>query len=1765
MAEKMADDQAKNAVADGSAYDVIRKRLLEQANRLETAAQAINHQRIEEFGSTEMKIIGRARIRTENNCVARDIVRVGEYLLFGCNVFIGLKKQTQVSDVFSAFRMLDTDNGVEIEPVDISTTFLNGSRFVSDFNELYTYYKQTRLTQLRVNDGILLACFQIGERVTDIRVFRWSISPDGQQVEYIDNRGERDIQLPPSYDFEWIEADRELVVEGRHPHINILDTLFVDTIGGDLTIKVEDNTTTGEGIYRESVDDPNQSLDDADFFYVSVGQLILLKIKPYQEEKWRYLVFNRLNQAVTRIDAIGQSCVQLPEDHGIVFPGGYYLQNGEYKTFDDDRKGLQFKRAIKSPNGEDVLYVFYELEAGLIALYPYNLIEKQLRNPLYAHGYGLFEDGRMTVFYAEDEPTRVHPMQVWQTPFVSDIYASQQSASQSLYGKIGNAELVRGISELLSVVKLVNKKDARAAHYNEVIKTAGRLFDQYHWLTLPEHKDVETVLRQIIDTAELIIDEYEKVESIQKSSAKALKQAEEDCRTLIKRLQPDGWSTPQPFVQGLADIRHMRGHLLTIREYRYINTERVDELHQSLEKAQERLAGQTVDFLARDSALEPVYEELDNLEQHTEKAKTRADIQPYIEKIKQLGEGLDLLTETMSGITTADATVRTHIIESISTLYGHLNQSKARAENRYNNLGLEEAKAQFAAQFKLLSQSVTNALTMASTPERCDEQLSRLMTQLQELESQFSEYEEFLADILDKRDEIFETFESHKQQLIDERQRKAQILFDAAGRIISSIKRRTTRINDDKELNSFFASDPLVEKIRDLSQQLRDLDDAVKADEVDAQFKASKDQAVRGLRDKSEIYEEGGNVIKLGPKHKFSVNTQELDLTIIPRRDNLYFHLSGTEFYEPVVNDTIERTRAYWNMALISESDRVYRAEYLVYSLLKDAEAQANELSMETLAHALLDDKALASLVKEYAGPRYKEGYERGIHDHDATLILKALLPVYQNADLLRYDPECRSLAVLFWAQTQRDPAVSGLPVRARSALQMLELFGNGKALQNLEADCERLLTDFYSAVSDWATPDLVSRSAAYLVREIARPQIEFLQAKAAASLQEQFVLDLKASNGWQAFEEHLRNTEDDPVSAFEFCQEWLNAYVNHRKKVQAAAFIPEAAATLVAGNKLRLKQRELDLSVKVSDLLGNHPRIESGRYQARLDDFLLRLTHHQQVVVPGYLDYHQARQDIIDSEKRKLRLDQFKPRPLTSFVRNKLINESYLPIIGDNLAKQMGTIGENKRTDLMGLLMMISPPGYGKTTLMEYVASRLGLIFMKINCPSIGHEVDSLDPAQAPNATARQELEKLNLAFEMGNNTMLYLDDIQHTNPEFLQKFISLCDGTRRIEGVWRGETKTYDLRGKKFCVVMAGNPYTESGEVFRIPDMLANRADIYNLGDVLSGMDEVFALSYIENSMTSNPVLAPLATRDMDDFYRFVDRAKGRAVADTEFSHPYSQAEANEIIATLEKMFAIQQVVLKVNQGYIHSAAQDDTYRTEPPFKLQGSYRNMNKMAEKISAVMTDKELQQLINDHYQGESQLLTKGTEENLLKLAELRGTLTPEQQQRWENIKKEFQRQKAIGGSGADAGTKVVAQLHDLVDQTRVIRDIFASNAKDSRAQEQATQVVEAIRSLDKSQQQVTDSVNRALQEFANTIGKIHYDIQVVSEPIPGIDNILQALASTMENSIFPLVKAMDGKIGLDLKTHEYMKKVAQQLDTLSRELKPAQKRIADND
>ena len=416
---------------------------------------------------------------------------------------------------------------------------------------------------------------------------------------------------------------------------------------------------------------------------------------------------------------------------------------------------------------------------------------------------------------------------------------------------------------------------------------------------------------------------------------------------------------------------------------------------------------------------------------------------------------------------------------------------------------------------------------------------------------------------------------------------------------------------------------------------------------------------------------------------------------------------------------------------------------------------------------------------------------------------------------------------------------------------------------------------------------------------------------------------------------------------------------------------------------------------------------------------------------VAAFEAFSATKHDVLEEAREDMRLETFKPKVLTSFVRNRLLDEVFLPLIGDNLAKQIGTAGADTRTDRMGLLLLISPPGYGKTTLMEYVCARLGMVFLKVNGPALGHGVTSLDPAEATNAAAKEELQKLNLGFEMGDNVMVYVDDIQHTNPEFLQKFISLCDAQRRIEGVRHGKPKAYDFRGRRVAVVMAGNPYTESGEAFRIPDMLSNRADTYNLGDIIGTHGEAFEMSYLENALTSNPALNPLATATREDVHRVIRVADAGSQEGVEFDGNFPADELSEMTGVMQKLGQVRDVILKVNLAYIASAGQDDDYRTEPPFLLQGSYRNMNRIAEKVSGVMNDAELRELIVAAYEQDAQTLTTGAEANLLRFRELVFGLTPEQEQRWTEIKTAFVRNNSVKALGGDATAAAIAELSKL--------------------------------------------------------------------------------------------------------------------------------------
>ena len=1608
----IAPDTGTYHPVDTGAYEVLRDRLTAQAAELARRAEALNVRRGEEFGSTRLELVGTGRLRTEHSAVPRDVVAVGAALLFGSNAVPSREAGTRVDDVLALY-----DRDLKRLPDDAVPGLLDDPAFVREFAALHRYYRQARLLRLRRTEGKLLAVFQTGEKADDTRVLRWALSDDGRAT-FLDARGERDHVLPPSHDVAWIDSTREDHVLGRHPHVSIRGEVFVSTVGGALTVKVDDETEVEEGVYSEPVDEPLQSLADADIAYARVGALILLRIRPYKEDTDRHLVFNTLTRTVVRLDGIGRACRRLPEDQGIVFPGGYCLAVGTHKSYELETAELEFEREDRSPNGEDVLYAFHARAEGRSLLLSYNTIRKEMANPLPCQGWALFDDGALVVLRADTgESQRVHPVQWWTSPYVSDTHAAAQPVGTGPLARIGNADLVRGISDCLSITGAVADTTPTNEVYEALLTACVRAADTHHWLADPELGDLHAPLAQLRDTAQQVLTEFATVQALTRQAEDALTEAAARVTEVVRRLRGESARSAAEWVTGLTELRHAQGHLLTLKDMRYADTARIEALAADTASDLAALGRRAVAHLAREDAFAGHDADVEQLVADAEAITTVAEAEPVAARMDDLAVGLRTVTEVVAGLDIADATVRTAILERIAGVLGGVNRARAALDGRRRELLGREGRAEFAAECALFGQSVTGALTAADSPEACDEQLALLLVQVENLESRFAEFDDFLATLADKREEVHEAFSARKQTLADARARRAERLADSANRVLRTVARRAAAQPDADAVTTYFTSDPMPAKVRRVADELRDLGDQVRAEELDGRLKAARQDALRALRDRTDLYADDGRTIRLGA-HRFAVNTQPLDLTLVPHGDSLAFALTGTDYRSPVTDPDFTDTRPYWDRPLPSESPEVYRAEYLATRLL-------DEHGPEALAEA-----DLPALVRQAAETAYDEGYERGVHDHDATAILATLLRLHEGAGPLRHEPAARAAAQLFWAHGTTAEEQRSWTLRAVSLARARDTFGLTPAI----ADLQRELAD----VAGGEAP------AAYLFEELTSGPPGFVISSGTRTLLDKF----RRTVGTSAYDDDLTALTDQAARE-QLVEAWLTAYACATGTGLAPGDLAEAVAAELCPGLTRYES-DAPLTETVTGLLGTHPRITGRALPLRIDELLARTRRFRTHDAPGHRAYQHRRTALVGAERTRLRLDDYRPRVMSAFVRGRLIDEVYLPLIGDSLARQLGTTGDSKRTDSGGLLLLISPPGYGKTTLMEYVADRLGMILVKVDGPALGHTVTSLDPAEAPNATARQEIEKINFALAAGNNTLLYLDDIQHTSPELLQKFIPLCDATRRIEGVRDGAPRTYDLRGKRFAVCMAGNPYTESGSRFQVPDMLANRADVWNLGDGLTGKDDVFALSFIENALTANPVLAPLAGRDRADLDLLIRLAQGDPAAHADrLTHPCAPAELEQILAVLRHLITARDTVLAVNAEYIASAAQSDTTRTEPPFRLQGSYRTMNKIAQRVQPVMNDVEIAALIEDQYRAEAQTLTTGAEANLLKLAELRGTLTAEQSARWSELRAVHVRARSLGGPEDDPLARAVSALGLLADRIAAVETAI-NRASDPR-------------------------------------------------------------------------------------------------------------------
>ena len=459
--------EGASTALEGGAYDLIRQRLSDQAKVLRERLGKLDEQRAEVFGTRKLELKKMDRVSTQLNCEPRDMIQLGHNrFLFGFNVNLGLK-QGQLSDVFSVFEY-DAETQTFHEG---DLTLLQDENFKESFSRLFKIDQSATFHRFAIIGVHLYMVFRTGKMVDDVTVFKW-LYKDGELV-YEDDRSAPDYLrqgFPGQYNFQWKTPASSAVRHGDNPHVSIEDRVFVECVGGDLTIKVEDNTATGEGIYAEEVMDANQKIGDAEIQYAIQGSLILLKMTPYREKVTRYFIFNEKLQAVHRVDTLGQSCVMLPEEHGLIFPDGYYLQTGELKRYEGELGEMVLERTVPSPNGEDFLYVFFNRMSGLYALMPYRLIEQEVTERITCHGFSLFPNGDLVSFRAEEEAIKHHTIQLRQTPFYQAGFEPESGNRDSFLYQIGNKSVVRAMAECNEVLILIQKESPYADLYADVAR-----------------------------------------------------------------------------------------------------------------------------------------------------------------------------------------------------------------------------------------------------------------------------------------------------------------------------------------------------------------------------------------------------------------------------------------------------------------------------------------------------------------------------------------------------------------------------------------------------------------------------------------------------------------------------------------------------------------------------------------------------------------------------------------------------------------------------------------------------------------------------------------------------------------------------------------------------------------------------------------------------------------------------------------------------------------------------------------------------------------------------------------------------------------------------------------------------------------------------------------------------------------------------------------------------------------------------------------------
>jgi hypothetical protein len=460
-------------------------------------------------------------------------------------------------------------------------------------------------------------------------------------------------------------------------------------------------------------------------------------------------------------------------------------------------------------------------------------------------------------------------------------------------------------------------------------------------------------------------------------------------------------------------------------------------------------------------------------------------------------------------------------------------------------------------------------------------------------------------------------------------------------------------------VHSYFAADMLITKLRKLVQDMRALGAQVVADDIETRLKTSRDQALRGVRDQRELVSEGGNNLRLGqPRFHHQPASTGADPGAQWRRPGLPPDRHG-------LSGARQRHGAGRLQTLLAASSAVRDRRHQPRRIPGGLPAGRHTTSHHAPAWARITElialgpdghAALLDHVRQFAAERYQDGYEKGVHDEDATRIFSALAAMQDAAGLLAWGPTERALALLYWQDGRFGAERESLHRRARSALQVQQLFGARDSLVFLEQElpkrwpCLPRLWGLNYRFKPMGPMRLnawppCAPSRGLLGARSGQREWRGVMGHQRCRRRPGSTPAARAGAWWPMARMATQPGGIRTGRALGAGTQLGQGLCQHARRCHQFAWVDDAASLLAVPVQRRRVNASLDTTVE--GLRGEHTRVDNGRMALNLNDFWRRFAFHRDRVVPGFQALQKLHHSLLSAEKNRLSLAQFQAKPL--------------------------------------------------------------------------------------------------------------------------------------------------------------------------------------------------------------------------------------------------------------------------------------------------------------------------------------------------------------------------------------------------------------------------------------------------------------------------------------------------------------------------------------